>query len=132
MRDITLDLGKEINLDAVFSEWMVDDRGYGRGHYGIQYGCPLVLALQWGRYTRHFHVGGWTAEGEGRIEFGGPLVQGPQAYMNALGIMITSHEQAPVIELLIEDGSRLYIRGTWYTVNVKDRYGDPIVTLSAD
>lgn len=55
-------------------------------------------------YNSH-SVFGWNANEAQRVEFQGPLVQGPYATMSLNGVSITAHKQEPktVINLSVND-----------------------------
>ena len=76
---------------------------------------------KYGKLTT-FSVFGWNEHTKQRVEYQGPLVQGPYATMSANGVMITAHkqEQKELLEVSLED--TLEIDGVEYTIQM-DRYG---------
>ena len=104
----------------------------GPEHYLVDQ--VLTVIRRDGTWAR-FKLGGWTAEGEGRLVYQGPLVKGPQLYAFALASVIDNHggtakERADLLaagmEHDIEDGDMVTVDGVTYTVGVKavgyDRY----------
>lgn len=78
--------------------------------------------------TRRFWIFGWEAGSFHRIVQGGPLVEGPHAYMQEKATVLTAHQQAPVREVPVKDGDHLTIRGTEYIITVVN--GNPLLVLA--
>jgi hypothetical protein len=81
-------------------------------------------------------AGGWDATGEGRLEFCGPLVKGPCAFLYGLCSVIDNrggtgrlHREAEEAGLMFraKDGDTFVMEGTEYTLTV-DRRGYPTLT----
>lgn len=68
-----------------------------------------------------FSVGGWDAGVFHRVEDGGPLVEGPHAFIFKNGVALTAHVQEKREEILMEEGDTLVFRGVEYTVG-RGRY----------
>ena len=121
MKNITtIDLGNKIDLDTVPEIFQWEEYGQ-KGHFSTKYGASIKLAgypqeFNGRTYRKTFTVGGWTAEGEGRIEFGGPMVQGPHAYLMAEGVVLTPHAEPDEIHLVIDEGHEITVAGTTYRV----------------
>jgi len=76
-------------------------------------------------------IGGWTRDGEGRIEHGGPMVRGPHAYAFGLSSVCdnhggtkTEHGRAEAVGLLVDcaEGDVLKIAGTTYRLRLVRGY----------
>lgn len=67
---------------------------------------------------RAYTVFGWTKDGAGRIEHGGPEVQGPYATMSEKACVLTAEprETLPIIEVSL--GSLIEFAGTVYRVQL--------------
>jgi len=81
-------------------------------------------------------VGGWTAEGEGRTETGGPMIVGPYAYVGGRCSVIDNHggtgadlKRADEDSLLFRcaEGDTLVLHDTSYTLDLNPR-GYPHLT----
>ena len=126
MATVVVNAGSKLNLDAIFSGLVEVDRYGQKGHYALGTFSPIRLAANprlYKGYELHdfYSFGGWTAEGSGRIEFGGDMVQGPHAYMFGTGVMLTAEAQPDEVAYLVEVGSELTIAGTTYKV-VQNRF----------
>lgn len=121
MATVVVNVGKKLNLDAIFGS-LVEFEKYGeKGHYALATMSRLKLAanprLYKGTELHDFYsFGGWTAEGVGRIETGGDMVQGPHAYMFGTGVYLSAEAQPEEVAYLVEVGSELTIAGTVYKV----------------
>jgi hypothetical protein len=125
-----------LNLDELLVINDSDPLTYSEGHPGA--GTPQAMFSQdhWAGpelamfhknvrglvLYRTFSVGGWEAGSYHRVEHEGPLVEGPQAWMNENAITLTAHKQEPREQILVTDGDTIILRGTEYTVSV-DRFG---------
>ncbi|QOD06130.1 hypothetical protein [Pseudarthrobacter sp. BIM B-2242] len=65
-----------------------------------------------------YTVCGWEAGNYHRAENGGPLVEGPQAFMNENGFAVTAHKQEKRERIVVAPGDTVIIRGTEYEVSV--------------
>lgn len=126
MATVVVNAGSKLDLDVIFGN-LVDWEKYGeKGHYALGVFSPIRLAanprLYKGVELHDFYsFGGWTAEGRGRVEFAGEMVQGPHAYLNKDAVYLSATEQPDEIAYLIEVGSKLTIAGTIYAV-VENRF----------
>lgn len=75
-----------------------------------------------------YTVGCWEAGNYHRVENGGPLVEGPHAWMGENGFAVTAHKQVQRERIVVAPGDTLILRGTEYEVSV-DR--QVYVTLTA-
>lgn len=128
-----VDLGQKLNLDELFAGNIVHNSHGQKGHFSLDSFSRIKLAANPHEYegvTLHdfFSFGGWTAEGVGRVETGGPVVEGPQAYVFGLGVMLTAWEQPEETAYLIAEGSELTVAGTTYLVK---KYGRKNFELEA-
>lgn len=95
---------------------------FGQDHFK---GAELAMFDKTYRGTdlyKTFAVGGWEAGNYHRVECGGPLVEGPQAFLNENATVLTAHKQERRERILITEGDTLILRGTEYSIS-KDRYG---------
>lgn len=69
-----------------------------------------------------YSVGGWETGNYHRVVCGGPLVEGPHAWMSENATILTAHKQERREQILVAEGDTLILRGTEYTIS-KDRYG---------
>ena len=81
-------------------------------------------------------LGGWTAEGEGRLVFRGPMIQGPVAYLFGRAGVIDNHggtagEHRRGHLVHLAPGDRVSVAGTVYTVSLCPR-GYPKLTRCDD
>jgi hypothetical protein len=65
-----------------------------------------------------YTVGGWDAGNYHRVENGGPLVEGPRAWMSENGFAVTAHKQEKRERIVVAPCDTLIIRGTEYEVSV--------------
>lgn len=114
-----VDLGDELNLDELFAGEIDYHRWNEKGHFALDTMSYTELAFQNARgYWEHYRFGGWTAEGVGRIVHGGKLEQGPYAYLNQTGVMITAAQLPEKTVYVIREGSLLTVAGTTYRVTL--------------
>lgn len=66
-----------------------------------------------------YSFGGWEAGTFNRIEDGGELVEGPQAYLSTMGVAITAHKQPHEVGYFVEANDQVILRGTTYRVSFK-------------
>lgn len=95
---------------------------FGQDHYK---GAELAMFYKTHRGTdlyNTYSVGGWEAGNYHRVECGGPLVEGPHAFLNENATVLTAHKQERRERILITEGDTLILRGTEYAIS-KDRYG---------
>lgn len=117
--------GNKLNLDELFAG-EVDFEKYEKGHYVLKSFSLLKLATNEREYKNtkiydYYSFGGWTAEGEGRVVYQGPIVKGPHAYLFGQDIVLTAYEQEKETAYFIEVGTELVIGGSTYKVT-KNRY----------
>lgn len=123
-----IDLGNKIDLDALdaglsrvgdglltWGEYEGEEHHFKMKYGGIKFaGYPRDY--QGTLIHKFFSLGGWTEEGEGRIEFGGPIVKGPHAYMFGLDVAVTAWRQPDERAILIAEGHEITVGGTTYRV----------------
>ena len=98
---------------------------YGdKGHYDAQVlvvmGCRVLC------------IGGWRAEGEGRIVDQGPIVPGPHAYAYLRASVLSDSRDADEDgrrRINVADGDTLDIAGTVYRIRRVDHYGNAVLDL---
>lgn len=109
------------------------DRGHFQGA-NAEGSCDTVTVAVNGK---RFGVGGWTAEGKGRLIFKGPLVPGPQAYLFGKCSVIDNHGGTGAIEARLREaglrfdvniGDTLVIEGSRFLVEGTPTY--PTLTLT--
>lgn len=91
---------------------------FGQDHFA---GPELAIFYKTHRGTDLYNtytVCGWEAGSHHRVENGGPLVEGPQAFMSENGFAVTAHKQEKRERILVSPGDTLIIRGTEYEVSV--------------
>jgi hypothetical protein len=125
-----------LNLDELLVINDSDPLTYDAGHPGAGTPQPLFSQDHWAGpelamfyknvrgvdLYRTFSVGGWEAGNYHRVEHEGPLVEGPQAWMNQNDTTLTAHKQEPRERIIVTDGDTVILRGTGYTIS-PDRYG---------
>ena len=117
---------KRIVVERCADGWL------GKGSFKSQ--TVLCVVNQNGNWSR-FALGGWTAEGEGRLEFGGSMVKGPHLYASGLASVIDTHggtarererNQKMGVEHDVTGGETVVCDGVEYELVVKvqgyDRY----------
>jgi hypothetical protein len=82
---------------------------------------------RYGKLTT-YSIFGWNEKTEARVEYQGPMVQGPYASMSANGVMITAHRQEPKARIDVSVNDTLEIDGREYSIRL-DRYGYVKLTL---
>lgn len=109
---------------------------YEAGHFRSEAIILIETASKLGGPGGWF-VGGWDATGEGRIEHGGPKVQGPYAFIGGRCCVIDNHggtgaehQRADGKGMLfrVADGDTLVMAGLEFAVAVTPR-GYPNLTL---
>ena len=109
--------GNKLNLDKIFGA-NIEHNHYGeKGHFSLKYGSLIKLATNPRVYQDtiiydYYGFGGWTAEGVGIVEDGGP-----EAYLVEHGACLTrQNEPDETTYVLIDIGHQLTIAGTTYRV----------------
>lgn len=95
---------------------------YGnKGHYRMPRRTVITIR-NYGTFDT-FTIGGWTKDGEGRIEFGGPIVKGSHAFAFPNATVISAHAQAEETKIALSVGDEVDLHGDTYRIewNQRDR-----------
>lgn len=95
--------------------------------FSQQFGDPVEVEMFYKNYRGtdlydSFLIGGWEAGNAHRVECGGPLVEGPHAWMSKRGVAITAHKQPETRKVRVTFGDVLIIKGTRYVVTDGGRW----------
>jgi hypothetical protein len=123
-----INAGQHLNLDELMGD-NIRPNGLGDGHFSLDTFSLIKLAANPREYKGHtlhdfYSVGGWTADGVGRKKYMGEMEQGPHAYMNGVGVMITEAPQPDEIAYLVAEGSTVVLKGTTYVVKYDKFFRD--------
>lgn len=109
---------------------------YDKGHFASE-ATLLVEGATPGGGPGGWMVGGWDQTGEGRVEFQGPMVPGPYAFITGRAGVIDCnggtgrlHREAEAQNLMfrVKAGDTVVLAGIEFTLSV-DRRGYPHLTV---
>ena len=127
-----INLGTEINLDEL---GVLENSQYDEvGHYQTPSFCSVKLAIfdkevQGVKLYDYFGIGGWTEEGAGRIEYLGPIVNGPHAYLISQPVVISLQPKDDDFAIDVEIGSTIIARGSKFEIVDGGRNSKPTLQL---
>lgn len=105
--------------------------------FSQQYGDPVEVEMFYKNYRGtdlydSYLIGGWEAGNAHRVECGGPLVEGPHAWMSKRGVAITAHKQERKEKVRVTFGDVLIIKGTRYVVTDGGRWKGTLLVPEAE